>query len=246
VTGVPPDAVRRFRAPERGATRLVLVRHGQARCNVDGVVGGVRGCTGLTAEGVAQAAALAERLAATGGLAGVGALYSSVLPRAVETARILAPALDRWRDGPPLELHQDCGLCELHPGEADGLTWEAYGERGGVPDWGRDPTAPFAPGGESWASFTGRATAALRAVVDRHPGQRVVVVCHAGVIEAAMQAFLPVDPGRVPVGWLRVDHAAMTEFEHAAAPVAGGDERWTLVRFNDRTRAPGAPGGDRP
>ena len=51
---------------------------------------------------MAQVRALADRLARTGELAGVDALYASVLPRAVATAEMLAPALDRWREGPPL------------------------------------------------------------------------------------------------------------------------------------------------
>jgi len=51
---------------ESEATRVVLVRHGESKCNADGVVGGQRGCTGLTPDGVDQVAALADRLAATG------------------------------------------------------------------------------------------------------------------------------------------------------------------------------------
>ena len=43
-----PSGIRRVFAPAAGATRIVLVRHGEAVCNVNGIVGGVRGCTGLT------------------------------------------------------------------------------------------------------------------------------------------------------------------------------------------------------
>ena len=68
---------------------------------------------------------LADRLAETGELAGTDVLYASVLPRAIETARLLAPALaGRDADGgdrAALEPVNECGLCELHPGEADGL-----------------------------------------------------------------------------------------------------------------------------
>ena len=70
---------------------MVLVRHGEAVCNVNGMVGGFRGCTGLTATGVGPGGRpWRDRLARTGELTGVGALYASVLPRAVETAEILA------------------------------------------------------------------------------------------------------------------------------------------------------------
>jgi SAM-dependent methyltransferase len=43
-------------------TELVIARHGEAHCNVLGVVGGERGCTGLTDLGHRQATQLATRL----------------------------------------------------------------------------------------------------------------------------------------------------------------------------------------
>ncbi len=222
---VPPRGVRTSGAtPERPA-RVVLVRHGEAACNTDGVVGGTRGCTGLTRRGFAQVGALADRLARTGELAGVAALYSSVLPRAVQTARGIAPALDRWREGPPLAPQQDCQLCELHPGEADGLTWAEFSARFEAPDWDTDPDRPLAPGAESWRGFTARAAAGVNALADAHPDQLVVAACHAGVIEATLLHFLPV--GQTRLG-LRTEHASMTEWERQG-------DRWLLRRYNDVT-----------
>ncbi|HEY3844167.1 MAG TPA: phosphoglycerate mutase family protein, partial [Acidimicrobiales bacterium] len=90
VFGVP-DGVRRIFPSQPDATRVVLVRHGEAVCNVNGVVGGMRGCRGLTELGRAQVLALRERLIRTGELKGAGALYSSTLPRAIETAALLQP-----------------------------------------------------------------------------------------------------------------------------------------------------------
>ena len=37
-------------------TELVIARHAQAACNTFGIVGGERGCTGITALGGRQAA----------------------------------------------------------------------------------------------------------------------------------------------------------------------------------------------
>jgi len=206
---------------------IVLVRHGEAVCNVEGIVGGRLGCTGLTVEGRRQVGALAARLERTGELAGVTALYASVLPRALETAEILRPALEAWRDGPPLEIVADCGLCELHPGEADGLDWTAYIERYGEPLPDRDPFRPIAPGAESWSSFVARASGAVAAVADAHPGGRVVVACHAGVVESTILRFLPAIPpsGRLD---LPTRHASMTRW-------ARGDDRWLLLGYNDAT-----------
>lgn len=224
----PPPGVRITVPAADGATRVVLVRHGEAVCNVAGVVGGEAGCRGLTARGRAQAGALAARLRASGELAGVDALYASVLPRAVETAQIVAPALDRWRDGPPLAIAEDCGLCELHPGDADGLDWATFSERYGEPDWDRDPTNLLAPGGESWSGFVRRASDGVARVADAHPGRLVVIFCHAGVVEATLLRFLPIDGDRTWRGWVRTDHASMTEWERSGS-------RWVLRRYNDAT-----------
>jgi probable phosphoglycerate mutase len=219
----PPAGVRTTPGESAGATRVVLVRHGEARCNVEGVVGGPRGCRGLTTLGRRQVEELAERLAGSGELADVDALYSSVLPRAIETAEILATALGHRG---PLVPVTDCGLCELHPGEADGLTWEEYGERFPEPDWDVDPSRPLAPGGESWTAFVERASSAVARLADSHPGRTVVVACHAGVIESTMVRFLPVDRSRLG---LRTAHASLTAWER------DGD-RWLLERYNDVSR----------
>lgn len=225
----PPAGVRTVAGAADGATTVALVRHGEAVCNVAGVVGGVSGCTGLTALGEAQVGALAERLARTGELARAGALYASVLPRAVATAEILAPALERTRQGPPLVVTTDCGLCELHPGEADGLTWAAFTARFPEPDFDAEPSRPLAPGAESWTSFVERASSAVARLADRHPGEVVVMACHAGVIEATLLRFLPVGPRTVRLG-LRTEHASLTVWERS-------EGRWLLQRYNDATVA---------
>jgi probable phosphoglycerate mutase len=206
----------------------VLVRHGQGHVNVIGRIGGVKGCTGLTDLGRAQVGALAHRLSQTGELSDATALYASILPRAIETAEIIAPALGLRA----ADVIQDCGLCELHPGEADDLIWEEYAERYGVPDWDVDPTVPMAPGGESWVSFVDRSSAALEAVALRHPDERIVIATHAGVIESSMISFLvgAADPLHRPRLRLPTIHASMTEWERS-------ESGWRLLRYNDASHA---------
>jgi len=235
--GVPPG-VRTVPPLAPGATRLVLIRHGEATCNVSGVCGGPLGCDGLTGLGRRQVEALRDRLLVTRELAGADALYASVLPRAIETAELLAPALDAvggGPDGPTPELLTECGLCELHPGEADGLTWSEFTERFGDLDWDADPWRPIAPGGESWAGFVNRVSGALDGIVAGREGQLVVVACHAGVIEASILAKLAVagglDGARLQ---LRTRHASMTGWEIEAG-------RWRLLGYNDAAPLP-APG----
>ncbi|MGH9078552.1 MAG: histidine phosphatase family protein [Acidimicrobiales bacterium] len=231
VGGSVPPGVRTVPPPAPAATRLVLIRHGEAVCNVSGVCGGPVGCSGLTDLGRRQVGALRDRLLASRELAGADVLYASVLLRAVETAELVAPALGRagtgGRPGAPPSLVTECGLCELHPGEADGLTWAEFSERYDPVDWDEDPGRPLAPGGESWTGFVRRVAGTLDLLVRRHPGQLVVVACHAGVVEASLLAKLPVagglDGARLQ---LQTRHASMTGWQ-----VAGG--RWRLLGYND-------------
>jgi broad specificity phosphatase PhoE len=239
----PPYGIRTMAAVAPAATRLVLIRHGEAVCNVAGVCGGPRGCRGLTERGRGQVRALRDRLERTGELAGADALYASVLPRAIETAELLAPALvatvpASGRQARAPEVVTECGLCELHCGEADGLSWGEFTERFPMLDWDVDPDQPIAPGGESWTSFVNRVAAMLGVLAAAHPGQLVVVACHAGVIEASMLSKLPVIGGDAGARLqLRTHHASMTTWEIA-------DGRWRLLGYNDTAdTGVGAPPG---
>jgi broad specificity phosphatase PhoE len=220
---------------EEGSTRIVLIRHGEAQCNLNHVIGGPKGCTGLTDLGRRQVAALADRLFESGELRQAAALYSSVLPRAVETAERLRPVVG---PGPtalgPVRRRAD--LSEVHPGESDGMDWTELVETYGVPDWDKDPNVPIAPGGESWTSFVARASGAVRNIVQEHPGELVVAAVHAGVIEATMIAFLKVPPETYRRGWVRIVHASMTEWEWVPS-----ENRFILLRFNDWCGVPRAP-----
>jgi probable phosphoglycerate mutase len=186
---------------------------------VAGVVGGPIGCTGLSAVGVREAEALLARLVASGELSDAVAVYASVLPRALETAAIVAPGIGS------LAAIADCELCELHPGEADGITWVEFADRYGGPDWDADPDAVLAPGGESWTGFVARVRTALTETASRHLGELVVIFCHGGVVEASMEAFLPVPPDRGRLK-LRTRHTSLTEWEL-------GPGGWLLLRYND-------------
>lgn len=214
----PPDGFRTRGDVPTGA-RLVLIRHGEAYCNARGVVGGPIGCGGLTPLGRAQAEALCERLMKSREFDDAVALYTSVLPRSIETARLLSPGLPDT-----LAPVEDCDLCELHPGEADGLTWEEMVSKFGGPDWDQNPDAPFSPGGESWTGFYERCRKVLIEIAARHPGQRVILVVHGGVIEQAMKMVQEDEPAK-RLG-LRTENCSMTEIEFDGP-------RCRLLRYND-------------
>jgi probable phosphoglycerate mutase len=199
--------------------RLILVRHGHAHAGFHGVVGGQTGCTGLAPHGRAQAEALRDRLADSGRVR-ADVLLASVLSRAIETASIIAPGLGLEISG------QECDLCELHTGEADGLTWTEYAARYGSFDMEAEPDRVFAPAGESWNSFHERVRRTLERVAREYEGQTVVAVCHAGVIMASMRVLLGIPHGTG--GRLRPTNTGLTEWEHDASL-----DRWTLHSFND-------------
>ncbi len=211
-------------APDAGPrTRLVLIRHGEAQAAVRQVVGGDVGCTGLSPHGARQCEALRDRLARTGELAEANVLLASTLPRAVETAEIIAPALG----GLPVEQVRD--LCELHPGECDGMTWTQYQERYGDA-FRADPFQPLSPGGESLAEFFLRVNRALHRLVADHAGRTVVAACHGGVVDGSIRGFMGLPLQDPPPFGLHTVNTSITEWEGVRTP---GGLRWRLHRYND-------------
>lgn len=206
-------------APEP-ETRLVLVRHGESRAQVDGILSGHDTCEGLSDRGREQASALRDRLLGTGELGDVDVVYTSILTRAIETAEILRPALGEY--APVAE----CEWCEIHAGEAEGLTWEELRDTYPIEGDPEDPYRRRMPGAETWAEFYIRAGTRLRRVAAEHPGQNVVVVCHGGIIGASFVALgdLPVHKGVGPTR--ETVNASITEWRWS-------DSQWNLVRFND-------------
>jgi broad specificity phosphatase PhoE len=215
-------------------TRIVMVRHGESRAQELRIVGGHKGCQGLSDLGRAQVGALRDRWSARGELSGDVVLYASVLPRAIETAEILAPVL-----GNPT-ISEDCDFCEHHPGEGDGLPWATYDELYPHPAEGWTPDHRRDPGSETWNEMAARVSAGLDRLVDRHPGDTVVVACHGGVIVQAMVRWLAIDPwGDRERAWFSPENASITEWRRAANPYGTRNGSWELVRFNDHAHLSG-------
>jgi len=206
-------------------TRIVLVRHGESLAQQRRIVGGHTGCKGLSSRGREQVEALRDRLLSSRELAGATALYSSVMARAVETAEILAPALDG------IEVQRDCDFCESHPGEGDGLDVDEYERRWPMPaEW--TPATRRDPGSESFAEMSERVIGRLETLVERHRGETVVVACHGGVVIHSMLRWLGIDPaGHSRRAWINPANSSLTEWRFGPRPP------WALsielVRFND-------------
>ncbi len=204
-------------------THLYFIRHGEAHSNVNPVIGGMRGCLGLTDRGHAQVAALAERLA--GGEIAADVLIASTLPRARQTAEPVAAALGLpivWDD----EVH------ELRPGEADGMTYDdARAQFPGFPRFLSDFYTPLAPGGESWGSFQMRVGAAIERITAEHAGKTVAVVCHGGVIECSFFHFLQLGPQARGRTSFHVRNTAITHWRFNQTPA--GRSEWHMAAHND-------------
>lgn len=217
-------------------TRLILVRHGHSWHKVRGIVGGPTGDTGLTEQGRAEAGRLRDRLARWPGLAGA-ALYSSTLPRAIETATIIAPALGATT---PTE---HCGLCTYHyPAAADGMAGGDFQRRLARPGGG--VYRPYEEGNEAWAELLVRVGAALFEIAIAHVGRTAVLVAHTETVQASLTAL-----GELPIRRhfdVALENTSLTEWVTEDDPGGGGPPawafaRWTLVRLNDAAHLEGMP-----
>ena len=215
----PPPSMRTIGNFDETHARVVLVRHGEPVAATLGLVGGPRGATGLTEAGRAQVRCLEERLSTSREFGEIAALYSSTLPRAIETAELLAPAFGG------IEVQQRHELREHDPGELDAMTWADAAQRYRMVDFDSEPDLPVGPGGESLTAFHTRARAAIESLGDAHDGQTVVVACHGGIVAAAVGLVfgLPVSARVV----LPTRYASMTELERTK-------KGWRLGRYNDR------------
>ena len=153
-------------------TRVIIVRHGETQWNIANIRQGHLDSP-LTGEGIAQAKALARRLARER----FSALYSSDLGRAVQTAQIIAQTTGH-------RIVTDSRLRERHFGIFQGLVSdeikEKYPEeyklhRSLGPDY-------VIPGGESVRQQVARNIGYLSEIATKHAGVTILVIAHGGVL----------------------------------------------------------------
>ena len=167
--------------PSRSSTApavALLVRHGRTPTTGASLPGRAPGLH-LSDQGVAQAEALAARLAAMG--KPPVAVYASPLERAVETARPLARALG-------LRVRVEQGLVECDFGRWTGAKLARLRRSA---QWRRVQHLPSAftfPGGESFSEMQMRIIDTVDRLAARHRGASFVAVSHADPIKAAVAA----------------------------------------------------------
>jgi len=169
------------------STRLLFVfRHGETDWNRERRLQGQFDVP-LNATGLAQAAALAERLK----LHRLDAVVSSDMRRAWTTGSIVAAALG-------IPILAEPGLREISVGEAQGLLWEEARARFGADlseRWYSEDDVCF-PGGETGAETRARGLAALRQFTAAQAYRRIGVSTHGAMIRQLMKHALP--PGSPP------------------------------------------------
>jgi probable phosphoglycerate mutase len=156
-------------------TVTVLGRHGATAMSLEKRFSGRGGFDApLAPLGQEQAHALATEIASRGG---IDRIVSSPLLRTRQTAMAVAEAI-----GLPVEV--DDGFAECAFGEWDGYTFAEVRDRWPthLEEWlASTDVAP--PGGESFAACRERVVAARAGLVERYPGERVLVVAHVTPIK---------------------------------------------------------------
>ncbi|GAA1951518.1 histidine phosphatase family protein [Amycolatopsis minnesotensis] len=202
--------------PPPGATEIFLVRHGEsapARASEPFPMVEGQADPDLAPEGREHAERVGERLANER----LDALYVTTLRRTAQTAAPLVAKLGIEPVVAPL-------LREVHLGEWEGGLFRrntAEGHPVAQRLWA-EQRWDVIPGAESAAAFAARVKAGLTEVAAAHPGRRVAVFTHGGVIgEAMAQAS-----GSQPFAFLGADNGSITHLVVTA-------ENWLVRRFND-------------
>lgn len=204
-----------------GARKLYLVRHGETDWNIEGRIQGTIDVP-LNERGRRQAACLAARLKRCG----AGAIYTSPLLRALETAQVIAASLGVAVTSEPDLRERDFGVWQgllaselpiRFPGELARLR--------------ADAADAFPPGGESFRQLMFRVAKAVDHLVRTAPDVDIVIVSHGGTTHALLCHLLGIDPAHR--SRFVVDNASLTTAELAAAGTR-------LLLLNDTCHLDGA------
>ena len=160
---------------------LLLVRHGQSEWNAARRLQG-QADIGLSELGAAQADALRPVIEGIDPCR----VIASDLKRVVETARRLGAS----------SFKQTEALREIDVGDWTGRAIDdirAENEEA-YQGWRAGTTAP--PGGEWWSAFVDRVSAVIESE-RQTPCEKLLVVCHGGVIRALLQRYVALDPAHI-------------------------------------------------
>jgi 2,3-bisphosphoglycerate-dependent phosphoglycerate mutase len=202
-------------------TELVMIRHGETDMNRElRFQGHVN--VGLNATGLEQARRLAARLAGES----ARAVYASDLLRAQQTAHPIATQL-------ALQPLPEAGLREQNFGRVDGMRVDDIKEQHpqAWEGWLRFEEDYAMPEGESTRQFHARVMEAVQRLAAAHPGEKLVVVTHGGVLDMIYRTALSLGlngprQSEIPnagVNRIRVQGGALQIVDWADVRHLGGD-----------------------
>jgi len=185
-------------------THVVLIRHGQSQGNAEGRFGGHTE-TPLSPLGRKQAAATATALANET----FNAIYSSDLPRAIETASPLAQLS-------VVEIQSAEAFRERSVGVMEGLTFEEAAEQH-PEQYGALLRRDFEHvllGGESYRQTLDRASQKLDEVIEEHRGGRIVIFTHTGTICILVLHLMgALDAPELKPVWIATSNCGISRFD---------------------------------
>lgn len=180
-------------------TTLTLIRHAEVEARYQGVFGG-RIDMEISPRGHEQAAALAQYLKPKS----FAAIYASPMKRVQQT---LSPCVTNGAPKPVIlpRLH------EVDFGDWTGLNFAEVQERFGTraSAWLDQLAADAIPNAETAANYRARIEPCVQELLQRHPGQRVAVFCHGGVIRQMLALLL--DLPLPKTAGFEIDYTSITE-----------------------------------
>ena len=203
---------------KRQSTVLLLIRHGQARA----ADGSYDRETPLSEIGWRQAAAVADELAAR---SPPRVVYTSPYPRAIETSE---PACEKLGLTAVVETR-------LEEFELPSYSLETVAQRPDLAIW--RPEHRGTSNGETLEEFSLRVAGFCDEVVERHLGERVALISHAGTIDAAIRWSMAQPAGSPWQHEFDISNASITEIEFwPHGRTEGGAPRYaTVLRVGDTT-----------
>lgn len=211
-----------FHNNPQDVTRLILVRHGRTKKNVQARIG-IIDDTSIDEIGCEQARLVAERLMSFS----VSSIFTSPVKRAVQTAQIISQKIS-------LEFQVHQSLIEMNLGHISGKTFEEV--KKGLPEdfkkiiyWTKSQSSsnierPVYSGMEPIEELERRIQVFIDFILGEYPGKTVCAVTHLAVIKGIMATLF----GRTvknPMNFIAFNTAiSIIDFENNV-PI--------LMRFND-------------
>src|SRR4030095_1406912 len=185
-------------------TKVLLIRHGQSKGNAEGRFGG-HTATPLSPRGRKQARATARALASEE----ISAIYSSDLPRAIETAEPLARIAH-------IKIQPMSAFRERSVGVMEGLTFEeaaqAHPEQYAA--LLRRDFDHVLSGGESYRQLLDRARGKLDEAIELNRGGRIAIFSHTGTIcILALHLMGALDAPELKPVWIATSNCGISRFD---------------------------------